>query len=383
MRNHRRPVTILIDATDIDRPSGVRTAVLELFRVLFALETGWRFIILVSQFEPDFDFPHVEQRRIPVRNRVLERLWVQSVVLATTLTRRVDLVHFARSLGGFTGPARNVLTIFDVTTLRYPQLHARSAVWFWRHIQPQFLHAADRVITISQDVKDDLVQDFGIPPEKMTVVYCAPKAVFRERIVTEDERRALREKYNLPDPYLLFVGMVAKKKNLHTLIQALHILKERSGPRLALVIAGRRYRQSDDEAIFDLIHDLDLEDDVHYIGPAPDDELPALYRNAAVFVYPSLHEGFGIPCVEAMVCEVPLIASRSGAIPEVVGEAGVLIDDPLKPEQFADAIAQVLTNPRLRETLLVKGKARATVFDWQQLAHQVLTIYRRTLEDAG
>lgn len=129
--NH--PIAVVIDATDIDKPSGVRTAVLELFRTLFAREAGWRFIVLVSQIESDLKhFSHVRQLVVPFRNRLLERFWVQIVVGYLALVRRADIVHFARTMGGWAWPAKNVLTVFDVTTLRYPELHSRAAVWFWR-----------------------------------------------------------------------------------------------------------------------------------------------------------------------------------------------------------------------------------------------------------
>jgi glycosyltransferase involved in cell wall biosynthesis len=378
MRAHR-PSTILIDASDIHRPSGGRTAVLELFRALFARESTWRYVVLVSQREPDFDLHHVRQLVIPFRNRPLERLWIQIVVGYFALVKRVDIVHFARTMGGFAWPAKNVLTVFDLTTVLRPELHSPVAVWYWRRVAPLHLRWADRIIAISQDVADGLVKHFHLPPDKVEVVYCAPQSIFEEPIapqLVEDIRR----KYRLPARYLLFVGILAKKKNLPTLIRALHVLRQGSGDCPPLVLAGRRYRQSDDSAILQQIHSLGLESHIRCIGPVGDDELRGLYGGAEVFVFPSVHEGFGIPCLEAMKCGVPVVAARSGAIPEVVGAAALLVDNPTDAGALAQAIHRLLEDESLRQDLIAKGAARAAQFSWPRSADQVLALYQHLLE---
>ncbi len=372
--------TIVVDASDIHEPSGGRTAVLELFRAVFEREQNWRFVALVSRLEPDWErFEHVRQVLVPFRNRWLERLWIQAAVMYLAWVRRVDLVHFARTMGGLTWPARNVLTVFDVTTLRYPQLHSRTAVWFWRRVQPVLVRQANLVITISQDVANDVIREFNVPSSRTEVVYCAPKAIFSQPVAPDAIDR-VRRAYGLPDRYILFVGMLAKKKNLITLIRALRLMRDRGIDCPPLILAGRRYRQSDDSAILAEIQALGLDSCVRYIGPVLDSELPGLYRGAQVFIFPSLHEGFGIPCVEAMACGVPVVAARSGAVPEIVADAALLVDDPLDVGGFAEAIATVLNNPSLRRELEARGLLRAKQFSWPRLADQVLALYRRLLE---
>ncbi len=361
MKANKSPV-IVIDASDIDKPSGGRTAVLELFRALFAREPDWQYIVLVSQREPDWDqFSYVRQILVPFRGRLLERLWIQAAVMYLALVKRVDIVHFARTMGGFAWPAKNVLTVFDNTTLRHPELHSRTAVWFWRYVQPVLMRQTDQLIAISQNVADDLVREFHLPADKIEVVYCAPKSIFQTPVEPQ-MREDIGLKYRLPERYILFVGMLAKKKNLSTLIQALYILKERHADCPPLVITGRRYRQSDDVAIFEQINSLELDSDVQYIGSAADHELPALYSGAEAFIFPSLHEGFGIPCLEAMACRVPVVTVRSGAIPEVVGDAALLVDDPTDANALAQAIHQVLDDSSLRRELITKGTRRAEQF---------------------
>jgi glycosyltransferase involved in cell wall biosynthesis len=377
--NTQRPPTVLIDASDIDRPSGGRTAVLELFQSVFAFEPNWRYIVLVSQHEPIFgQYPHVRQVVVPHQNRLLERLWIQVLIIYFTLVERVDIVHFARTIGGIAPLAKSVLTVFDVTVLHYPDFHSRGAVWFWRYIQPLFLRRADQIIAISQTVKDDLVHRFNLPANRIEVVYCAPKSIFQNR-VSPQSLEQIRRKYGLPERYILFVGLLAKKKNLLTLIRALHTLKERHADYPSLVIAGRRYRQSDDAAIFQQVRDLGLEQDVHYIGPVEDEELPSLYKGAEVFAFPSLDEGFGIPCLEAMMCHVPVVTTQSGAIPEIVGDAALMIENPTSKDALAQILDRVLSDPSLRKALVAKGIARARQFSWEEFADQILDLYRRLL----
>ena len=375
-----RPPTLLIDATDIDKPSGGRTAVLELFCHLFALEPNWRYLVLVSRAEPDFDLPQVRQIVVPVRNRVLERFWIQAVVSYFSLRRRVDLVHFARTMGGFTRPAKNVLTIFDLTTLVHPELHSRTAVSYWRRVAPLHMKWADRVIAISHDVEDDLIELAQVPSEKIDVLYCAPQAVFDKPIDPQTIARVTRE-YDLPEGYLLFVGMLARKKNLSTLIRALHLLKEQLAVAPHLVLAGRRYKQSDDSALFGEIESLGLQSNVQYLGPVDTETLRGLYGGATALIFPSLHEGFGIPCLEAMKCGVPVVAARSGAIPEIVGDAALLVDDPLSAEALAEPIGLLLEDESLRRDLIAKGARQAAQFSWSHSGNRLLAIYQHLLEN--
>ena len=213
---------------------------------------------------------------------------------------------------------------------------------------------------------------------KIEVVYCAPKSVFAALLDSPISEIAL-QKYELPGRYILFVVMLAKKKNLPTLIDALYILKASGFQCPPLIIAGRRYKQSDASDIFGQIRTLGLDDDIRYIGPVEDEVLPALYRGAEVFIFPSLHEGFGIPCLEAMMCRVPLVTARSGAIPEIVGDAALLVDNPTDAHALAAAIQRVLTDSDLRDTLVDSGTQWVTQFTWPHLADKVASIYKSLL----
>jgi alpha-1,3-rhamnosyl/mannosyltransferase len=157
------------------------------------------------------------------------------------------------------------------------------------------------------------------------------------------------------------------------------MLRERGATDVSLVMAGRRYRQSEDVDVFEQIRALGLQADVQYIGPVEDADLPGLLAGAQALVYPSLHEGFGIPCLEGMACQVPVVAARSGAIPEVVGDAALLVDDPTDVLLLADALERALTDQNLRQELLARAGVRVRQFSWPQSARQVLALYRRLL----
>ena len=153
-------------------------------------------------------------------------------------------------------------------------------------------------------------------------------------------------------------------------------LLHKQGADYHLVIAGRRYLQSDASDDLGLIEKLRLQRMIHYIGPVPDEDLPPLYASASVYVLPSLHEGFGIPCWEAMAMGVPVIASKRGALPEVVGDAGILIDDPLDAEKWADAIRRVTQDKLLRETLIERGYRFVSDRTWQMVATETFEVYQ-------
>ncbi len=191
---------------------------------------------------------------------------------------------------------------------------------------------------------------------------------------------AVRQEYRLPDHYILFLGILAKKKNLPTLLRSLALLRDRLPDAPDLVVAGRRYPQSDDTESAPLTQQLGLAEHVHFIGGVPDEVVPALYAGSELYILPSLHEGFGIPLLEAMACGVPVITTRGGALPEIAGDAALLLDDPYDAAGMADAIERVLTDAGLRAELIHRGDDRVAAFSWERSAQQMLAVYESVLE---
>lgn len=371
---------IAIDALGIDQPGGARTAILDLFHALFEIRPRWRYLIFLSQCEPLFtSFPHVRQIILPARKGLLARALIQVLMPYTVLRYNVDLVHFPKSQGALVWGAKVVLTLFDVTTLHHPKLHSRQAVWVWRRLQPIVARYADAVVTLSNNAARDIHKMLRVPQAKITIVPCAPQSDCNVQ-PGDGNLAGVQARYNLPEHYMLFVGILARKKNLSTLLRALSILEKKGVDFPPLILVGPRYRLSDaSDEILELVTKLGLDHRVRYIGPVASHELALLYSAADVFLMPSLHEGFGIPCLEAMKCGSPVIASRASALPEVIGNAGLLVDDYMSPAAWAAQIARLLNDPELRADLIEKGQSRAQEFTWERSAQKLAVLYERLM----
>ena len=222
------------------------------------------------------------------------------------------------------------------------------------------MRRADHILADSQATKDDLIALYGTPADKITVLLSGVDARFQP---TDDP--SVRQKYALSDrPYLFSVGTVQPRKNYIRLIQALAVLRER-GYDLDLVIAGGKGWL--DDPIYAAIQSLKLGDHVHLIGFADDADLPALYSAALITAVPSLYEGFGIPVLESMACGTPVVTSTVSSLPEVAGDAALMID-PTDLDALIDALDRLIDSETLRHDLTARGLARAREFTWERSA---------------
>jgi glycosyltransferase involved in cell wall biosynthesis len=366
---------LIIEALGINQPGGVRTGILNTIIALPQVAPDIQFIVYLSSFEPGLaNFPQIQQRIIRTSNRFLARLNLMVVLPYVTRHERVDLVHFTKNLATWFNACPNIITVHDLTTLLYPGTQSEIDVAYWRWIEPLSLKNANKVITVSADTGRDLTKLYGIPRENIRIIRWAPDDRFRYPVEhTAIER--VRKVHQLPEEYVLFLGILAKKKNLRTLILTMELLRNQ-GRDYHLVIAGRRYLQSNASYELGLIETLGLQSVIHTIGPVADEDLPALYAAASAYVLPSLHEGFGIPCWEAMAIGLPVIASRRGALPEVIGDAGVLVDDPLDVRAWADAINRVIQDKSLRAKLIEQGHCRIGDRTWKTVASETIDVYQ-------
>jgi glycosyltransferase involved in cell wall biosynthesis len=366
---------VFLDALGINRVGGPRTAILNTIKALPLVAPDVEFVVCLSQPEPILaDIPQIKQIIISSSNRFVARLKLWGVLPLLTKRLHIDLVHFTKNLMVDFLPCPRVVTVHDLTTLRFPETQSWLDVIYWRWIEPAHLRKADGIIAVSQDAANDLMKLYRISPQRIWVVRWAPDDRFL-RPIKEEKIQYIRFKYNLPTDYILFVGILAKKKNLKTLLHAIHALHKR-GEDIHLVIAGRIYPQSDASGDLNLCKVLGLSKLVHYLGEVPDEDLPALYAGAKAYIMPSLHEGFGIPCWEAMAVGTPVIASRRGALPEIVGDAGLLINDPLNVTEWVEAIQQCLKDERLRATLIERGYYRVKGRTWRTVAAETFAVYQ-------
>jgi glycosyltransferase involved in cell wall biosynthesis len=286
----------------------------------------------------------------------------------------VNLFHGADHLLPYLARVAGVFTLYDLTYL----LTDTASTWnrlYLTLMVPRFLRSAAGVIAISESGRRDLLRRYAIDPGKVRVVYGGVDARFRPPSAAA--RAEIRMRYGLPANYLLTVGTIEPRKNLPRLLEAYRTLIDR-GADIGLVIAGRRGWRSGE--FFARLDSLGLRELVILLDSVPDAGLPALYGAADLFVFPSLYEGFGLPPLEAMACGVPVIASSSSSLPEVVGDAGVLVD-PLDAGALASTIEGVLANPDLRERLKAEGAARAARFTWDAAARAIRQVYQDVLRE--
>jgi len=275
-------------------------------------------------------------------------------------------------------PCKSVVTIHDCIHLRFPQYlpnrfvyaYARGSLWM-------ATHRSNRIVTVSEASKRDILEYFTVPSEKIDVIYNGIDERFGEP-PPEADVGMVRERYQLDDPFVLYAGNIKPHKNLERLIEAFHILR-RSGSefdQVKLLIIGDEISKY--AALRHAVHRHKLHKHVRFFGFVPARTLAILYRLAAVFVFPSLYEGFGLPPLEAMASGTPVITSNVSSLPEVVGDAALLID-PLQPAAIADAMRRVLTDPALRQDLRERGLERARHFSWERSIRRVREIYGEVL----
>ncbi|HSL23359.1 MAG TPA: glycosyltransferase family 1 protein [Vicinamibacterales bacterium] len=285
---------------------------------------------------------------------------------------KVDLLHEPHYVLPPLIPCRAVVTIHDCIHLRFPQyLPSRLAHAYARTFLWTATHQADKIITVSHASKRDILQYFRIPPEKIEVIYNGISDRFRTP-PSDEQMERVRQRYQLIDPFVLYAGNIRPHKNLERLIDAFYELRGEGFGHLKLLIIGDEISKY--ATLRRAVHRHKLHKHVRFLGFVSDDTLAALYRLAAVFVFPSLYEGFGLPPLEAMASGTPVVTSNVSSLPEVVGDAALLVD-PYDTAAIGGAVKLVLTDETLREDLRRRGFARAAEFSWARAAERVRAIY--------
>ncbi len=300
-----------------------------------------------------------------------EILWEQ-VELPRQLQRaRVDVFHATANRGlPYRRACKYVVTCHDVID-RLPE-YCGDEHWrgHWRKKYADFVsrHSADRYVTVSDFSKQDICRFHGVPAERVAVIYNAASPRFHEKVAVEQVARA-RDKYSLPKPYFLFLGGFDKRKNVSALVDAFAQLPK-DAPHL--VLAGEHKWEF--AASSKQIAALELVDRVLCPGAISDEDLPALYQGAIALVHPSRYEGFGLQLVEAMASGIPVLASQTTSLPEVLGGCGLLFD-PEDPASIARQLELVVRDGDLRTTLIERGRQRARFFSWRKAAEETLGLY--------
>ncbi|MBN1180155.1 MAG: glycosyltransferase family 4 protein [Anaerolineae bacterium] len=307
-------------------------------------------------------------------------LWPWAVAAGGVMRRRlsaalegVDVFHASAVLPWRQPGAANVITIHDLSALQFPELHTPNNRELHRRACRFAQEEADSVIVVSEATRRAVVADLGIPAQRVYVVYNGVDAAFRPLADREAVVRTLAPFGLVPGQYILHVGTLEPRKNLERLVSAYAGVRQALSslaPTLVLVGAkGWGYR-----SLFERVDALGLAGHIRFLDWVPAEALLALYNGAVLFVYPSLYEGFGLPPLEAMACGVPVLASDAASLPEVVGEAGLLLP-PEDTTAWTDAIVALLRDPARRDALRQAGLARAARFSWARAARETLAVY--------
>lgn len=296
-------------------------------------------------------------------------VWEQIELPLRALRLGADVVHQpAGAPGPLASPVKTVMTVHDLAPTRHPELlpHARSR-WYWGRMVPRAARRAHAVLVPSAATKRDVVDLAGVPAAR---VHVAPWGLPLDVAAASNASpAAVRATYELPDAYVLYVGTIDRRKDYRTLLAAL----ARLDPALSLVVAGTVVAGRTDFG--ETVAALGLGPRVRALGYVGERDLPALYRGAAAFVYPSFYEGFGFPVLEAMACGTPVVTYRTTSLPEVAGDAALLLDPPVAPETLAAALARVMDDGEVRRGLIERGLARVAHFDWGRTAAVTASVY--------
>lgn len=353
--------------------AGIGQYTLNLIRGLAELDAENEYVILQSRKDrlPLIQKPNF--RRHPLWTPSHHRL--EQLVLPLEIQGlNLDLLHSPDFIPPFRRNCLSVITVHDLSFLVYPGFMTRESANYYGQIDVA-VRNTQHIIAASQSTADDIIRLLGAPESKITVIYQAIDPIFRP-ISDPEPLAAVRARYGVPEEFVLFVGTVEPRKNLPTLFEAFRLVLDRYRSRAKLVVVGPLGWLVDES--LEAVERLSLEDDVLFLKKVPVADLLHLYNAARVLVMPSFYEGFGRPALEAMACGTPVIVSNVSSLPEVVGDAGILVS-PHDPEDIAVAIWRVLSDAQLREEMRAKGLSRATCFSWERAAQQTLDVYREVM----
>jgi glycosyltransferase involved in cell wall biosynthesis len=315
------------------------------------------------------DIPH---RHVPLPTRLLYRAWsTLGVPRVDRLLGGVDVYHATNYFLPPTKSARRVVTIYDVAFLVNPGWCSPKVVKPFAEGVKRFVSEADAVLVCSETTKKDLIRITGVSGEKITVTYGAADEALAP-LPREEATEGLLRRYGLETPFFLFVGTLEPRKNVRNLLEGFAALQGRI-PRHHLVLVGAEGWGAGE--VHDAVARFGLGARVHCPGYVPRADLAAFYSAAEAFVLPSWYEGFGLPVLEAMACGCPVIASNRASLPEVTGDAGILVD-PSVPRDIAAALEQVALDEDRRAELVARGHERVRRFSWEATADATLAVYR-------
>jgi glycosyltransferase involved in cell wall biosynthesis len=309
--------------------------------------------------------------RLPADGQIKGLIWEQAVLRRMARKSGVDVLFSPANVAPLSPPVPGVVTIHDLAFMIFPQFFSRSFVTYYSRIIPRLVKQSAALITDSESTRTDLVKLLGADPGKTVVVPLGASDSFRKHIAG-DRLEEVRQRYGLPEKFFLSISSLEPRKNLKKLVRAYRMLPREIVDETGLVLAGTGNKVFADAGIS---ADLARIEQGRVVTPGyvPADDLPALYRLSTALVFPSLYEGFGLPVIEAMAASTPVITSSRSSLPEVAGNAAVLVN-PESIEEIAAAMELIATDSGTRNLLIARGKKRASEFTWKRTAAGVFDV---------
>lgn len=317
---------------------------------------------------------NIDYHQAPLGERWLYRLWyrLRLPLPVQLVTGQIDLFHSPDFvLPPVRGDVPTILTVHDLSFIHYPNTFTPALVNYLNGVVPWSVERATHILADSQATKEDLTNIWNVPAEKVTVLYSGVSGRFRP-VTDKKQLAAVRKKYDIGDkPYLVSVSTLQPRKNFQMLIQAFKPVAKQQ-PHNLIIAGGKGWLY---EEMLAEVEKQRLEGRVKFIGFVADSDLPSLYSEASLMVFPSLYEGFGLPLLEAMACGVPVLTSNASCLPEVAGEAAVLLS-PTDQAAWSQTMNELLSNSGQRAKLVAAGFLQARKFTWKKAAGQLLEIYQ-------
>ncbi len=369
------PDRVALDGRKL-RDFGIGTYIRNILVELHRLDAETEYVVLCRSRDLQVLRDLVPRFRLVVEDAAPYSVGEQVRVPYRLMREGVALVHEPHYVLPPITRCRSVVTIHDCIHLMFPQyLPNRLGYYYARGSMWTATHQADRVLTVSEASKRDILHFFDIPEERVKVVYNA----IDERFFTPPDDATtdrVRQRYQLEHPFVLYVGNIKPHKNIERLIAAFSKIRADGPAGLKLIIIGDEVSKY--PSLRQMVHRHQIDKHVRFLGFQPQETLASFYRLASAFVFPSLYEGFGLPPLEAMACGTPVVTSNVSSLPEVAGDAAILVD-PYDADAIAAGIHRAITDPVLRADLAVRGPARARQFSWTEAVGQIHAVYREVL----
>jgi glycosyltransferase involved in cell wall biosynthesis len=371
-------IAVNAQSYEAGNPSGIATYTEYLYKYIWNMDMTNKYVFFASKVSRELK-NHAKDRvkfhsaPSPRANKYVRVGWENIVFPIQLCLNNVDLLHCVNYSLPFAVPVRikKVITVHDLIWFKFPEYFPKDTLFA---AKKRLLHAcsvADCIITVSENTKTDVLEVSHCKEEKVAVIHEGIDIKHFNRAPKEDSlATVIRSKYSLPQQFILWVGSYRKHKNVENLCKAFALAKEKHKLAHKLVLCGPRLLQ--EEAVNDILKNFG--NNIMVIGPVEYEELPVIYKLADAFLFPSLYEGFGLPVLEAMASGIPVITSNTSSLPEVAGDAALLVN-PLCVDEIAEALTRVIEDNELRLTLIAKGIERAGKFSWEDTAYKTLKLF--------